>query len=303
AYDRYWNSTRVYPLAAFDDGRADPSRRRADFDARIAAATARFPALAPDAHDPLGQAAVGQELAHPPLTLQDGHIQVWCDDPEKVSGRSEAGDDPTTVTAHMLAAVRDARSSLLLVSPYFVPGTKGVAAIEDARRRGIEVSLLTNSMAANDEPFVSAAYARYREHLLKIGVDVAEISPHRLGKDRMLGPELGHSRGRMHAKLIVIDGRSTFVGSMNLDLRSSRENTELGLMIDSPILATQVAQLVAQLREIGTYRLRYDDDTRQVQWLEQNPDGVEIFDDEPGVDLFTRMKVRLLSPFIGEGLL
>lgn len=303
AYDRYWNSSRVFPLAAFDSERPDAAARRAEFNARLEASESPFPKLASDAKDALGQASVSAELAQPPVTLLRGKVQVWVDDPEKVTGRSESGLDESTVTSHMLAEVRAAKTDVKLVSPYFVPSELGMATLQDVRDHNVSASLLTNSMAANDEVFVSAAYARYRERLLKMGIEIWEISPHKLGEDKTIGPELGRSKGRMHAKLLVIDHRTTFVGSMNLDLRSSRENTELGLLIDSPELASEVEQLVQGVKEFGSYSLRLNEETNRVQWVERDADGVVVYDDEPDVGALTKLKVWLLSPFIGQSLL
>ena len=122
------------------------------------------------------------------------------------------------------------------------------------------MTLVTNTMASNDEPFVSAAYARYRRQMLQMGVQIYEVSPRILRMDSTFddsfGAMLGTSTGRLHAKMMVIDHETTVVGSMNLDFRSSRANTELGLFVDSPELAADVTSLVDELRSVGTYRMR-----------------------------------------------
>jgi putative cardiolipin synthase len=302
-YDVYWNSQRVFPLTAFDPQSSDAQAQRAAFDERIASLPSPFKPLSSDARDLLGHAPLSADILHPPLALMSGHIDVWADNPEKVSGRSETGTDASTVTSRMLAAVAGSQSDVQLISPYFVPGAAGMAALEDARKRGVRVSVLTNSMAANDEPFASAAYARYRQRMLRMGISISEISPHALAERDALGDELGKSIGRMHAKLLIFDNRRTFVGSMNLDLRSSRENTELGLLIDSPEFASEVSRLVGLLRNFGTYTLRWDESTQSIQWIERGPEGTSIYNSEPAVGLSTRIEVLLLSPLIAEDLL
>ena len=54
----------------------------------------------------------------------------------------------------------------------------------------------------------------------------------------------GKSRAALHAKSIVFDRKSVFIGSFNLDPRSSTLNTEVGVMIDSPEIAGQVAKIM-----------------------------------------------------------
>ena len=99
----------------------------------------------------------------------------------------------------------------------------GVQAFGELRRRDVKVTVLTNSLAANDEPLVHTGYARYRVALLRTGVDLYELSPTRIQRNRRLGFP-GASLGRLHAKLAVVDRSVVFIGSMNLD-RARRART------------------------------------------------------------------------------
>ena len=49
----------------------------------------------------------------------------------------------------------------------------------------------------------------------------------------------------LHAKLLLIDQRYTFIGRANLDPRSLHLNTEIGLVIDSVDLNQQLRELLA----------------------------------------------------------
>jgi putative cardiolipin synthase len=90
---------------------------------------------------------------------------------------------------------------------------------------------------------------------------------------------------------------------MNMDLRSSRENTEIGAFVDSKELADEVLALAGALGQTGTYRLRFKAGTDELQWV-ATEDGHElVYDDEPEVDFGTRMKSIFIAPFISEGLL
>ena len=129
-------------------------------------------------------------------------------------------------------------------------------ALQETRNRGVKVTLITNTVSANDEPLASAAYARYRVRMLKMGIDLYEVSSKQLRSNADVGKVIGASIGRSHAKIVVIDGKTTFVGSMNMDLRSSRENTEMGMFVHSPELAQDVTKVLAGIRSNGTYRLR-----------------------------------------------
>ena len=70
-----------------------------------------------------------------------------------------------------------ARQEVVASSPYFVPGPKGMAFLKSLRDRGVKVTVLTNSLSSTDEPAVHVGYSRYREDMLKMGVDLYELSP------------------------------------------------------------------------------------------------------------------------------
>ena len=308
SFDRYWNSRRVYTLDALEPDAPKAQARRDRFERDTAAAEMLFLPIMAGARDFLNYGPLSQDMAHPPLKMLRGRIQVVADDPEKVSGASASGNDPTTVISHVTEAIGHARDDVLLASPYFVPGKAALARLYDVRHRGVPVTLVTNTMASNDEPFVSVAYARYRRQMLQMGVQIYEVSPRILRMDSTFddsfGAMLGTSTGRLHAKMMVIDHETTVVGSMNLDFRSSRANTELGLFVDSPELAADVTSLVDELRSVGTYRLRLGGASgRDVQWVDDEPDGEKVYEAEPEISLSTLIEVWLFSPFIEEDLL
>jgi putative cardiolipin synthase len=302
-FDAYWNSPRVYPLHAIESTSDPAPLLRDEFEKLTADAVDAYPPPAPDAPDILGYLPLSADIAHPPLKLFTGSIDVFADDPEKVTGRAERGDDATTVTSRVGRAMAAARSEVVIGSPYFIPGQLGLDGVRNAQKAGVHIEVITNSLASNDEPFASAAYARYRVPMLKAGVDLYEVDTTQLHNDPLISAALRGSIGRSHSKLIVIDRRIVFVGSMNMDFRSSRENTELGLLVDSPDLARVVLALAQRVRSIGSYRLRLAQPGDQLQWV-ANINGTErIYDSDPEVDFGTQLKLWLFFPFVSEGLL
>ena len=301
-FDSYWNSPRVYPIQALEGSPADSAALREDFDRRAAIQPVAFETPAPTARDVLGYAPLSSELMHPPLRLLQGEVRVFADDPEKVAGRSDDGRDATTVTAKVLSEFAGATSELMLASPYFVPGQTGMKALAAARSRHVSTTVITNSLASNDEPFASAAYARYRKPMLREGVDIYEISSRPPELAKRFGARVA-SVGRSHAKIAVIDRRTTFVGSMNMDFRSSRTNTELGMLIESAELARQVGGLLQELAATDAFRVRLDAQTDRLTWTITQDGAETVVEDEPDVGLVTRLKILLFSPFVPEGLL
>ncbi len=230
-FARYWNSDSVWPLSVFADEKA-----MRDLPAPQTAG------ITPDVVDLLGQGAPGIEFAGGKLSLVAGGAYAVADPPSKVRNLDEDHLHATSVTSHLRGALATARTSVFISSPYLIPREKGMDALLNLTNRKVRVSILTNSMAANDSVYAHAGYARYRRKMLEAGVELYEISPALIGGNGRSklrsGPALSH--GRLHAKTVVIDQQTVFIGSMNLDPRSADKNTELGIFIDSPELALQV---------------------------------------------------------------
>lgn len=300
-FDQYWNSPRVYRLESLEPRHGTLAENQKEFDRLSADAVGAFPAPPDDEMDLLGYHPLSGDIKTPPLNLLRAPVEVFADDPEKVSGRAETGTDPTTVTSHVLRMIGEAQSEVLLGSPYFVPGKGGMEGLRLARERGVAITVMTNSLGSNDEPLASAAYARYRKPMLELGIQLYETASGELHRDPLIGRALRASVGRSHTKIIVVDHEKTFVGSMNLDLRSSRLNTEFGMVVDSPTLARMVLGLGTRVVG-GSYHLRLTPDGR-IQWVGMGDKGPVVYDHDPDLDTATELQMLLLSPFVSESLL
>jgi putative cardiolipin synthase len=122
---------------------------------------------------------------------------------------------------------------------------------EGLRERNVSVRILTNSLASTDMSIVHSGYQAFRMPLLGMGVDLYEVRPvpgQPAGRGNQLkSPSSG--RYALHAKVFVFDRQRVFVGSMNLDQRSLHLNTEIGLIIESPELARQIAGRFADIAQ------------------------------------------------------
>src|SRR5690606_12282152 len=114
-----------------------------------------------------------------------------------------------------------------------------MALFRSLRERGVSVKVLTNSLAATDAPIVHIGYARYRPELLKLGVELHEMR-NQLGPRRSNLVGFGNSEASLHAKAVVVDRSTVLVGSMNMDPRSARLNSEIALILPSTALAAQL---------------------------------------------------------------
>jgi putative cardiolipin synthase len=171
--------------------------------------------------------------------------------------------------------------------------------LRELRERGVKVTVLTNSLASTDEPIVHLGYSRYREEMLDMGIDLYELSSSRL-KDNKRMFLFGKSLGRLHAKLVVIDRKKIFIGSMNLDPRSATINTELGAVIDSPQLARELTRIIDIDRLQSAYRVRKAPNGTGLQWLTSDGEKEVLLREEPDSTPLQRIKLWFLRPFVPE---
>ena len=187
-----------------------------------------------------------------------------------------------------------------LFSPYFIPGKEALERIAKLRADGVAVHVVTNSLAVSDEPLVSIGLERHQTELLKIGVDLYELSSDRLKLDRTLKGLLGTSTGRLHAKLAFLDRRTVLVGSMNLDPRSSSINTEIGVRVVSPRLAEMVLAAFKVDALYGVYQVKLRPNGSGVRWIAVDGDTTEELDIDPDTSLWQRLRLMMLSWFVPE---
>jgi cardiolipin synthase C len=188
----------------------------------------------------------------------------------------------------------------LMVTPYLIPGKEGMQLFEGLRRRGVRVRILTSSLESSRVILAQSGYMHYRVPLLERGVELHEIRA-LLGNTRGSGQtaEISrHGNYSLHAKLFVFDRQRLFIGSMNYDQRSMHLNTEVGLIIDSPLLAQQLAaRFEAMVQPVNAYALalRARDGAPELVWKSvENGTAVEYLH-EPARTGWQRFEVNILS--------
>jgi cardiolipin synthase C len=150
---------------------------------------------------------------------------------------------------------------------------------------------------------VHIGYKHYRKQMLKLGVELYELSPTRVKRSWKLGM-FGNTRGRLHAKTAVIDRQKVFIGSMNFDPRSEIHNTEMGLIIDSPPLAREMLRLMDLDKLQASYKLRLGKDGDTLQWLSLDEEqGEMVQEDEPDADFWQQLWLNIVAPLAPEELL
>ena len=297
-YDTYWNSAQVYPVQSIIHTDFNREQLQRSFNSLVDEGEQMMSLTLPPV-DILGYGPVSEDLDAGRVGLIWGKATAFADSPAKVTATSDEMARSMSVSMNIMDMVMAARTEVVISSPYFIPGPRGVAAFGELRKRDVKVTILTNSLASNDEPLVHTGYARYRSELLKSGVDLYELSPTRILRNkRLMFP--GMSVGRLHAKTAVFDRSKVFIGSMNLDPRSASKNTELGIIAEAPQLAREVIRVIQISKLQSAYRLRFGPDGQKLEWLTMDDEGDVVLSEEPDVTPFMRFQNMLLAPFVPE---
>lgn len=287
-FDDYWASEVAYPIDRIVSEPADD-------------ALARFHARESKLMDDPAARAYRQSLEEDRAVeyLMDEEIaltwaptRLFADNPAKALGKVGVGE---RMIDELAPVFDNATESLDLVSPYLVPAKGGTEILVSLARRGVDVRVLTNSLAATDVTAVHAGYVKRRKKLLKAGVKLYEF-PRTAAQtdDSDLAGPFGSSGSSLHAKTFAVDGQRLFIGSFNFDPRSANLNTEMGFLIEDPALASAMHQAFLDDIPGRVYQVFLDDDGA-LYWLRRKDGEVERYTTEPDSALSRRIMVRFLS--------
>ncbi|SEK14188.1 MULTISPECIES: phospholipase D family protein [unclassified Variovorax] len=356
SFDSYWNNERAYPVQSLvtrDELQAMRERAK-KADQELVEQATRDPDDKPGADAPPTAEQRARAWDEKPLDLRTATF-VWApavmlaDKPGKIAADSGPGaakapglvvsrpDDKAsasrgvasleaasdlaasgdTVVEGLLQLIGQARSDLLIISPYFVPGKDMLQAFSSARARGVRIRVLTNSLASNDAPVAHVGYARHREALLKMGIELYELRSEQTsfgsvfgstgssgggsGAGSGAGSVTGESRAMLHSKVLVMDGRLLVVGSMNLDLRSQLQNTEIALLIRSNELSRAASAQIERGMAERSWHVELVDGA--LVWRAPKDSDLKDATTEPDTSLSLRLMLRLFGPLAPDALL
>ena len=273
-FDTYWNHSTALPVPAFADMPDNPAAelervRRSLENARSAIIESEYANAVRD------QAFQLENMAEGALTWAP--YQLVYDSPDKgIRGKAEAAASITTPLYESLSRAKD---RAIVISPYFVPRKSGVEGLSALQQRGVDVTIITNSLAANNQFTVHGGYAPSRKPLLDNGIKIYEVRP----DADVAGAEIVAASGAkatLHTKVFVVDEQELFIGSFNFDPRSANINTESGVIIYSPDLARQFVEGVDAALGQQTYEL-FLNDAGKLRWRSRRDGELEVLTKEP----------------------
>jgi len=288
AFDLYWNSASAWPAQTLL-GTAKPEaieQLKATF-----AATRADPRVA-EYLDALRETQLVTQLREGRLPLDWADVHLVYDDPAKVLDTNIRSDQ--MLLPRLLDTAGHVGMEFDLISPYFVPMAQGTASLQRLVGQGVKVRVLTNALESTDVAAVHAGYAKRRKDLLRAGIRLYELKRGDAPNPAESTKTGGSSGASLHAKTFQIDGDRLFVGSFNFDPRSAKLNTEIGLVVDSPVLAQRLKAFLDTALPLHAYEVRLTPGG-DLQWVEGTSDGPRIHDTEPGTSAFRRAEISFLS--------
>jgi len=217
SFDRFWNHSLSYPMSAFERGGSSYESLREE--ARAALQTAGRDIYLRSIDTPLVRDVVESKAS-----FYAAEAEVITDDPDKLLHK--VSPDRQILVTRMAEVVAGAKSEVIVINPYFIPRDSGLGFWKAVADKGVNVTVLTNSLASTNHVAVHSSYSTYRKRLLEAGVDLYEARANATEADPETGVRLESLT--VHTKLVAVDRRYLFVGSLNLDPRAIDINTEMG---------------------------------------------------------------------------
>ena len=287
SFDRFWNSSSAWPMELLDGdsiNEAALAKLRRKLAGKTGTARSSQYAQALRDNDGIRRLAAGDW----PLQWSAKYRFV-SDDPAKVTMKKRDAAR-ATVGAAIVPLMRNAQRSLEIISPYFVPGKEGSEGLVARAKAGAQVQVLTNSLAANDVASVHGGYSRHRKKLLEGGVRVWELKP--LSRTETDSSLTGSSGASLHTKALSADGTTIFVGSYNLDPRSTWLNCEQGVIVEDATLAARLGEIF-DLQTSGSRAWQVSLSGSKLAWS----DGRETLHEEPQARFSQKFQAWLARVF------
>jgi putative cardiolipin synthase len=279
-FDEYWNSDWSFPVDRIIT--AEPTMSPKEFEAwimtRARHGLEEIPATRTQHWLQTAQAAV------------TGEVLVLGDAP--ASADPAATDElPTQLSQVLIDSMEGANEELILVSAYLIPTPELEQTIERAEDRGVRVRILTNSLRSNNHVAAHSAYRHHVHRLIGHGAELHEVRVYAKDRAIYMDEPVGDKHLGLHSKLLLIDNHLSYIGSANLDPRSLRLNTEMGLLINSSEFNRLLREVIAlDFHQRNAWHLQMQADGR-LNWVADDA----VLDEQPAESTLQRLEDWFLS--------
>ncbi len=241
-FDIYWNSQEAIPskeIFAYDNPKSrDTVIKNLEDELKTFSNT------------PIGKAInnsdFNQKIAQKNLQLTVAkRTDFYYDHPSKVS--TNENDDSTHISSQISQDLKHINDDLVVISPYFIPSDQMMENFKALRERGVEITVITNSLASTDVFLVYGGYKGYIKALIEMGVNLYEVKPHSFNKFLRTKEWINKQALSLHTKMMILDRNRMGIGSSNIDPRSDKLNTEIFMVVSSETLAKEQRERLAEV--------------------------------------------------------
>ena len=248
SFESFWNSALSVKVEELYDGLGLMQKNVRVNDEEIAQVYRELHAYAksPENFAPEVRAAIAATPAAFARLAQQmtwGKVEFISDLPGKNDNRVRLGGGGQTTSA-LVRLVESAQARIVIQSPYLVLSDGALALFRQITARGVKVRVNTNSLASTDNLPAFSGYRNQRDRLLEMGLQIYEYRPapevqRKLMQDSPAAPRKAPVFS-LHAKTLVVDAKTVYIGTFNFDPRSENLNTEVGAIIHDEALARAV---------------------------------------------------------------
>jgi putative cardiolipin synthase len=285
SFDDFWNNSRALPVEYI----AKPLKNET-LESYRATTGKDLRVLYDDIYAGAFKNDLLQDIFTERRSLYPAPAKVIADSPGKLE--ETVGPEHQLLLNELRQLFLGAEHELLFVSPYYVPLANGVQFVRDTISSGIEVIMVTNSLASNNHIAVHSAYSKYRRDVIRAGMQLYETRAN-AGRS-MANNEDGPEQMTLHTKLAIVDRRYLVVGSPNMDPRSLEINAEKALVIDSEPFAREIAEQFDEVLPKIAYRV-LENESGKLEW-HGRVDGQDVIEaSEPQAGRWRRFKAWLFK--------
>ncbi len=249
SFERFWGSALAVPVEKLlpkELKKINPPRMRTVY-ADLHAYAAREENFAPDVRENVR--SISRKFDGLLREMVWDEVRFVSDLPGKNDGSKGLGGGGRSTEA-LAALLKKAKKRVTIQSPYLVMPKGALKLFRNLVKNGVEVRIITNSLASTDNLQAFSGYRKQRASILKSGIKIYEFKPDPAIRRELIDryPKLEKTAPifAIHAKSMVIDGETLFVGTFNFDPRSANLNTEVGMLVTNPKLAGEVERNIKQ---------------------------------------------------------
>ncbi len=225
----------------------------------------------------------------------DASAFIWADYDLVFDSASKVNADSgesASIVVQMRESIGDVQQELFVISPYFVLRKDNIAGFRGMRDRNVEITVVTNSLASNNHTVSHSGYIPVRKPLLEMGVKLYEVrASENIPGDESKGVQ--DAKTTLHAKSFAVDRKRIFIGSFNWNQRSINLDTELGVIIHSPEMASQMVERVIAGLPTRTFEV-YLNEKGKLRWKGHENGQEVILTKEPQTGFWHRFNAGFM---------